>query len=627
MVQRITAFDLWQTGYGGAELSVYVAGTTTLASLFTDYAMTTAAANPQTLLSRSDEDGVNYGKFESPIYLNTSYTMAINTTEETGVIDAPITSLSGQNMSDALITVQGGVASTAKAIAGRTVHAQNYGTISTGESGSASTNTATINLAIAALASGGSVILPAGIINHNQISLPEGIVLKGQGREVTTLRSVLGDKSFIINGNRAGFADITVDGASLTSNSVGIYSVNNDEIDFNNVMVKRFNTGVVLKGGTQQTWIELHIENCVTNIKLHGDTDAGGSMGGGAISDILWVGGAISVGSTTGLDISYEDARARNLKFVGVGFKNCAGKAVKINGGQFVNFEHCWWEGNTNDITIQDDTASLTGADYYNNKVINVQVKGGRMNGGTVIVTGTAQEVIFDGVDIADVDFTPTTPINNFIQLVNCTEDSAVTIGGEATKLIRTRTSINGEAFGLTTAATATKAWSIALDAGQLVHVEGRVIGKQRNGEGRAIYHISCGAYREGSELAYDTQTANFTVGNVLTGASSGATARIVADSDSGTTGTLTLTDIVGIFTDNEIITDGGTGSATVNGALTHANVTLDGVGNVAVRTAYETDSTWACAFAANGQELELKVTGASGATVEWTANVTVVTT
>lgn len=72
--------------------------------------------------------------------------------------------------------------------------------------------------------------------------------------------------------------------------------------------------------------------------------------------------------------------------------------------------------------------------------------------------------------------------------------------------------------------------------------------------------------------LAFDAQTANFTVGKILTGATSGATAVILEQTDAGATGTLTLGSIRGTFLDNEIITDnnGTPGSATVNGVLTY---------------------------------------------------------
>lgn len=68
--------------------------------------------------------------------------------------------------------------------------------------------------------------------------------------------------------------------------------------------------------------------------------------------------------------------------------------------------------------------------------------------------------------------------------------------------------------------------------------------------------------------LDYDAQTANFTVGTIVTGGTSGATAIILEDSDSGAAGTLTLGQIVGTFADGELITDSVTGSADVDGTL-----------------------------------------------------------
>lgn len=104
--------------------------------------------------------------------------------------------------------------------------------------------------------------------------------------------------------------------------------------------------------------------------------------------------------------------------------------------------------------------------------------------------------------------------------------------------------------------------------------------------------------------LAYDAQTANFTVGLVLTGGSSGATGKIESDTDAGTTGTLVLSAVTGTFQDNETITDTGAGSATANGTLT-------------------TNAGYTAAFIVSGGELQLKVTGLVGHTVDWTARVT----
>lgn len=72
-------------------------------------------------------------------------------------------------------------------------------------------------------------------------------------------------------------------------------------------------------------------------------------------------------------------------------------------------------------------------------------------------------------------------------------------------------------------------------------------------------------------QLAYNTQTGNFTVGGTLTDGTTATTAKILADSDAGATGTLTLgfiTGGTGLFGVGSIITDGTGGSATA-GATT----------------------------------------------------------
>jgi len=69
--------------------------------------------------------------------------------------------------------------------------------------------------------------------------------------------------------------------------------------------------------------------------------------------------------------------------------------------------------------------------------------------------------------------------------------------------------------------------------------------------------------------LAYDAQSANFTAGLKVTGAG-GATGYIETDTDSGTTGTLLLSNVSATaFINDEAITDSGTGAAVVNGILT----------------------------------------------------------
>lgn len=83
--------------------------------------------------------------------------------------------------------------------------------------------------------------------------------------------------------------------------------------------------------------------------------------------------------------------------------------------------------------------------------------------------------------------------------------------------------------------------------------------------------------------VAYDGQSANFTAGKILTGATSGAKATIVQDTDGGATGTLIVRFIdwgrngTG-FIDNEAITDDNStpGVAVVNASVNPNTATPD---------------------------------------------------
>ncbi len=66
--------------------------------------------------------------------------------------------------------------------------------------------------------------------------------------------------------------------------------------------------------------------------------------------------------------------------------------------------------------------------------------------------------------------------------------------------------------------------------------------------------------------LRYDGQTGVFAVAEDIVGVTSGSKATIVLDQDDGVAGTLTLTNVVGTFVDNEAITGNVAGIAVVNG-------------------------------------------------------------
>jgi hypothetical protein len=256
--------------------------------------------------------------------------------------------------------------------------------------------------------------------------------------------------------------------------------------------------------------------------------------------------------------------------------------------------------------------------------VIGIRLNGGSMNGGTMTLSGTLESVSLRRMTLQDVTPTITTPAHPIL-IEDCREVSGIDLTAAGSAWMRRKTGDRGATSGLTTGSAATKTWGLELAAGQRVYLEARVVARQRNGTNAAFYHLAVSAHRPAASLAYDSQTANFTAGNIATGQTSGATARIVADSDSGTTGTLSLQDVQGDFVDNEIITDTGGGSATVNGAISNSNAAL--VGSVTkIRADQESDTDWAATFVANGPEIELQVTGDTDQTIGWVSDVNVVT-
>ncbi len=93
------------------------------------------------------------------------------------------------------------------------------------------------------------------------------------------------------------------------------------------------------------------------------------------------------------------------------------------------------------------------------------------------------------------------------------------------------------------------------------------VVGLFVNNEKLLVNHATAnGALSTNFMLDYDTETGNFTVGQVVTGGTSSATGTISAIVDNGTDGTLVLTGITGVFQNAETITDPVTGSAAAVG-------------------------------------------------------------
>lgn len=616
---RIAEFDTWRPGYGLASVRVLVAGTNTLATIFADEDLTQSLPNPQTLAERTEDD-ISYGRFAQSVYVGTPYQLSINSVDETGITRPPLTTLDDQDASLATSMVAGGD----QAIAledhlARRIDVRDYGEFNVvGDvNASAATNndTLTAALGVGGARGGAFVELPEGTYQVENFTIPAGVVLRGSGRIATTLQSTQAGNVATIGGTRAGLSRLTLDGVTLVASSVGVYAENKDQIVFDDVEIKRFDTGIYRKGGQFSDWWELYVSNCATGYKAHGDLAAGV---GSALQFNYWCGGKVELCTTIGVEFKYVDTDCIHNVMRAVVFDTNTGDAVRITGARQIAFPECYWTGNTNDLIVADATP-VTAA----NTVIGIEINGGSINGGAVTISGNAEAIALRRVDLTNVAVTLTIPGHNIL-VQDCREISGVTFAGVATAWIRKKLGDRGSSSGVTTAATATKAWAIALASGQQVYLEAKVVARQRNGIGTAFYHLGVSAGRPGATLLYDTQTANFTAGNVLTGATSGATARITADSDSGTTGTLTIQDVVGTFLDNEVITDTGGGSALANGTQSTSSAAL--VGTVAsIRAAQETDATWDATFVANGPEIELRVTGAASKTIEWITDVDVV--
>ena len=623
--QAISYFDTWQEGYAIATVRVYIAGTTTLADLFTDEALTNSADNPQTLLTLTLNDQT-FGKFAVPLYTASAYYLDIDSTDQTGIWRPPITTLVGEDASGALVTATGGSeAHTLADIVARTVYVMDYGEfLNTGDPGqSASTNNATLTAAIGAAASqgGGDVVCPAGTYAFTTLTVSTKVRLVGQGHDATILQSQTADKVITLSGDEAGLDMITVDGVNLQAGSTGVYGKAINFSSFSETVIKRFETGLHMQGGRNAEWSDFYINNCVTGAKLHGDTDAGGGADGDEFRHNLWAGGVVNECTTIGIQLSFVDAKCWHNSINDVGFLDNTGTAFDLNGARFTNLEGCWWSGNTKNWAVDDDS-DTDNADI--NTVVGLHFEHGSVVGGTASFAGKCQGVILEQMEISDVDFTLTSPLNNIV-VRDSTEDTLVTLAGDGTKWTRYRTILGSPpgSAGLTADATPTKAWSVELEPGQRGHLRAIILANQRNGEGYAMYHISRPVHRPGSTLDYDAQSVNFTLGEILTGTTSGATALIIADADSGAVGTLTLRDIDGTFETNETITDGLGGTALADGVVTDVNAALLGA-TASITAAVETDATWAADFVASAGEIEIQVTGAAAKTVEWLVQVEV---
>lgn len=613
----IEEFDVYRAGYQGASVEVRVAGTTQKASIYYDVDLTEPATNPQILESYQDGGGTTYGKFSQPVYCGVSYELLINGSDQSGVHKPPLLAVAGEDASNMVAKPRAsGRLRTLQDLASNQIFAEDYGEIGN----SAATNTTTLETAIgqAAAVGGGDVILPARTFAFNQITLSAGVRLVGSGRDATIMQSQVADKAITLSGEGCGLANLTVDGINLTAGSYGVYGVNMTRTRLDGVTVKRFNRGIEARGGTNNLWRDLTVENCVYGARLLGDTDAGNGAGGAEWFRNAWSGGTVETCTTAGIYMSYEDTTVVQNLIEKVKFDTNTGIGLHLNGARYTHVADCGFVGNTGDMKIEDDNLASS-ADMA--KVVYARTEKTKFDGGTITIEDTAEDIIFEGCNFENVTFTLTLPNNN-IALINCDTDADTTFSGDTTKINYFYDADEGTVAGRTTDGTATKAWSTGtLDPGEVVFIEAIAIGNSRNSAARGVYRRMGKYVRAGSVLSFDNQTSNFTLGQTVTGGTSGATGLIMAQTDAGTTGTLTLRELTGTFQDNETITDGGGGSAQVNGVIAPGTVSI--LGSVeALGTDYEDVVGWNFTLTAASTEVEATVTGAASTTIDWTVYV-----
>lgn len=608
MAIRIPEFDTLRAGYAGAVVTVYKAGTTTKANLWADEAATAPLTNPQTLSSVTIT-GQTFGKWTQPVYVGEAYELNINTSEQTGVQRYPLFTAAALDVSKATAKIPGSsILREIEDHLAQQIWVEDFGVLSA----DAAANTTIITAALGAASSlgGGEVLLPENTaIPHNALTIPVGVTLRGRGRGVTVLQSTVAGDVITLAGARSELADLTLDGISKTATSNGVKILNKTYVRLTSIEVKRFATGIFVNGMSYSNWREVQASDCNDPVHIHGEVSTGGALS----ANNVWDGGGVDLGTSAGIKFHYHDAAVGFMVLRNLRITNCVGAAIYIEGGRYLHFDNLQCSGNTALIDIRDATPAGT-----DNTIRDILFSNCLFDAGTIGLRDTLRDVLFRNCEFRSNTITLTTA-KNAVKLLACTENSAVVIAGDGTKVIRGFDNQDGGSKGVTTGNVATKALSVVLEHGEMCAALVMVTGKQRNGTDKATYIFTFTAQKAPATLAYDAQTANFTLGDTITGGTSGATGRIIADADGGATGTLTLHSITGTFVDNEIITGAIGGSATVNGALVSGSVTI--LAQTSHATS-ETDATWAALAVGTVDEAEVQVTGAAAKTIDWSCSI-----
>lgn len=613
-------FDIWREGYAGAVVQIFKEGTTTYASLYTNINLSEAADNPQVLLTQ-ELNGRTFGKFTESIYTPDSYYLVINGIESSGVNGQVLRTLSGEEADDAEVTSnQGGIERTLAERAADTIHVLDFG-LFTEVDGSTTQNTTTLTaaLGVASSANGGEVILPAGTFKVSAFNLPANVILRGQGINATIIQSIEADSVCTITGADAGMKDMTLDGISLEAGSIGVYGVGLNRVHFDDVIIKRFESGVQFRGGTDHHYHNLFVQNCGTCLDLRGDMDASDSSDGSSFTDLTWDGGSVTESTSYGLRLRNVDAACENLVIRDVNFTDNIGTAaLYIQGAEQIVFEDLICSGNTLRHLLTENVTL--------NEVEALDFRSCQFTASEIKLGGACKDVVFDRTIL---DGALSINANNptyAIMFRDNREASTVTQTGNTDKISRWTSTDFGVYRGQTTAsATTATVFKRQLDPGEIVHMEITASAVHNSSAVWFSEKMTAAVYCPGAQISFDGQTANFTLGNTLTGTTSRATGALQAQTDAGATGLLTLIRVVAgattgnVFQDNEAITGSGGGAAVVDGAISYQAAVLKAplqidhyVMQPSTATAINIDVT------TSNREVHVKALGPTTGTMDW---------
>ena len=615
---RIPDFDLWREGYGGATVRVYIAGTSTLANLWTSPLMTTPIDNPITL-DEAVVSGQSYGRFPQPVYVASAYYLRVSSGDQTGVQALPLSEVDGLDISGAVASTQDGDATrTISEWLARAIDVIAYGPFDADAGAAVNTDTLNAAIGVAAAQGGGFVHVPAGIVPINAFTLPEGVVLRGASMAATILTCQDAATICTLGGDGSGLHSLVLDGISNTPNSMGVDGLNRDAVVFEDVTLRRFAMGMRLRGGEGHNWRNLYLSSNTQAGLLAGDMDASATNAGGAFGNMRWTGGAIGFNTTTGLQIKAVDALAHNIIIENVERIGNLGASLHLIGARDVHVIGCWSNSDVTAFKVEDNTVTPVPAINTTSRITTV---GGRIDGGDIgtacVFDGTCELVVFENTEFANVDMNLASP-SSPIYLKDCSTDAQTTTQGLTQYLLRQTTDRGGALVGVTTGAASAVAWYETVPPGDAWILSAKVIARQTNGVGRAAFWITATVLRPPAELSYTNLVTAFTVGRIVTGTTSGASARIVADA----TSTLKLIDITGTFQNAEVITDTAGGEARVSGTISTANVALSAAANEDIKTPDDTFTGPTAAFTVSGPNAQLTVTGVSAKNIEWNVDV-----